>query len=81
MKFAGKFMELENIILCEVTQTEMNSHYVLTDKWILTPNLSIPMIQPAEHMELRRTEDPGINASVYIGQQLDDHGRWNEGGI
>ncbi|KAL6090979.1 hypothetical protein STEG23_015532, partial [Scotinomys teguina] len=26
MKFAGKWMELENIILCEVTQTQKNKH-------------------------------------------------------
>ncbi|KAL6071399.1 hypothetical protein STEG23_009042 [Scotinomys teguina] len=26
MKFAGKWMELENIILCEVTQTQKDKH-------------------------------------------------------
>jgi hypothetical protein len=26
MKFAGKWMELENIILSEVTQTQKNTH-------------------------------------------------------
>jgi hypothetical protein len=33
-KFAGKWMELENIILSEVTQSQKNKHgrYVLTDK-------------------------------------------------
>ena len=38
MKFLGKLMELENIILSEVTQCQKNTHtcYVLNDKWILT---------------------------------------------
>ena len=37
MKFAGKWMELEKIILSEVTQTQKDKHgmYVLTYKWIL----------------------------------------------
>jgi hypothetical protein len=34
MKFTGKWMELENIILSEVTQSQKN-WYVRTDKWIL----------------------------------------------
>jgi hypothetical protein len=34
MKFLGKWMELEKIHL---------TWYVLTDKWILVPNLRIPM--------------------------------------
>jgi hypothetical protein len=36
MKFAGKWMERENIILNEVTQSQKNhTWYALTDKWIL----------------------------------------------
>jgi hypothetical protein len=30
---------------------------VLTDKWILAPKLTMPMIQPTDNMELRRKED------------------------
>jgi hypothetical protein len=33
--FAGKWMELGNIILSEVTQTQEHAWYVLTNKWIL----------------------------------------------
>jgi hypothetical protein len=46
MKFLGKWMELENIILSEVTQTqkEIYTWYIFTDKWILAQNLRIPMI-------------------------------------
>ena len=36
MKFLDKWMELENIILSEVTQSQKDqSWYALTDKWIL----------------------------------------------
>ena len=37
MNFSGKWMELEKIILSEVTQTQKDKHgmYVLTYKWIL----------------------------------------------
>jgi hypothetical protein len=37
MKFVGKWVELENIILSEVTQTQKDTHGMqLTCKWILT---------------------------------------------
>jgi hypothetical protein len=36
IKLLGKWMELENIILSEVTQSPKNrTWYVFTDKWIL----------------------------------------------
>jgi hypothetical protein len=37
LSFAGKWMELENIILSEVTQTKRTCMvwYVLTNRWIL----------------------------------------------
>jgi hypothetical protein len=41
MKFTGKSMELENIILSEVTQTQKNT-YGISDKWILVQKLRIP---------------------------------------
>jgi hypothetical protein len=34
MNYAGKWMELENIVLSEVTQTQKDMH-VLTNKWLL----------------------------------------------
>jgi hypothetical protein len=42
MKFLGKWMDMEGIILSEVTQSQRNSHNVLTDKWILAQNLGYP---------------------------------------
>jgi hypothetical protein len=38
MKFAGKWMELENIILCEVTHTQKDKYYVsffIRGSWLL----------------------------------------------
>jgi hypothetical protein len=37
-------MDLEGIILSEVTQTKELAQYVLTDKWILAQKLRIPKI-------------------------------------
>jgi hypothetical protein len=39
MKFAGKRMELENIMLSELTVTKEHAWYKLTDKWILGKNV------------------------------------------
>jgi hypothetical protein len=49
MKFLGKWMELESIILNEVTQC-----YTLTDKLILPHTLRIPQIQFIDHMKLKK---------------------------
>ena len=39
MKFLGKWLKLENIILSEVTQSQKNTHNAVTDKWILAQKL------------------------------------------
>ena len=44
MKFLGKWMDLEGIILSEVTHSQRNSLNVLTVKWILAQKLRIPKI-------------------------------------
>ena len=44
MKFLSKWMQLENIILSEVTQSQKNT-YVLIVKGILAQKLGIPKIQ------------------------------------
>ena len=59
MKFLGKCMDLEDIILSEVTK-ELTS-YALTDKWILAQKLRIPKIQFAKHMNLKRKEDQSVD--------------------
>jgi hypothetical protein len=55
MKFTGKWMEVENIILCEATKiTKEHTLYVLTDKWILAQKCRIPMIQFTVHMKPKK---------------------------
>jgi hypothetical protein len=44
MKFIGKWIDVEGIILSEVTQSKELTQYVLTDKWILVQKLRIPKI-------------------------------------
>jgi hypothetical protein len=60
MKFLGKWMELENIILSGVTQSEKNT---LTD---ISPKLGIPKIQFTDHMKLKKKEDQSVDASVLL---------------
>ena len=60
VKFLAKWMDLEGIILSEVTHSQRNSHNnVLTDKWILAQNLGYPRykIQFPKHMKLKKNED------------------------
>jgi hypothetical protein len=57
MKFLGKCIELENIILSEVTQPQKNTWYALTYKWILAQKLQITKIQFTDHMKLKKKED------------------------
>jgi hypothetical protein len=45
MKFLGTWMELEDIILSEVTKLQKNTHGMHSlNKWILPQNLRIPKI-------------------------------------
>jgi hypothetical protein len=60
MKFLGKWMELENIILSEHTWN------ALTDKWILAQKLRIHKIQFTDHMKLEKNEDQSVGALVLL---------------
>jgi hypothetical protein len=51
MEFTGKGMELENI-----NQTQKNIHGMYSN---LPKKLTMPVIQPTNHMEFRRKEDQG----------------------
>jgi hypothetical protein len=55
MKFFGKWMELENIILSEVTQSQKNTHGIHPwyNKWILAQKLEIAKIQFIYQMKLK----------------------------
>ena len=65
MKLTSKWMELENVILSEVTQsqkknkTKKNNNkkptwYILTDKWILGKKIGIPMIQLTDYTKFKK---------------------------
>ena len=52
-------MELENIILSQVTQSQKNTHGIHSLTYI-----AIPKIQFTDHMKLKRKEDQNVDASV-----------------
>jgi hypothetical protein len=68
MKFLGKWMELENIILNEVTQLKkihgLHS-LILTDKWILAQKFQITKIYFTDHMKLKK-EDQSVGDSALL---------------
>jgi hypothetical protein len=66
MKFLGKWMDLEDIILSEVTQSQKNSHDIHSDKWRLAQKLRIPKIQFVKHMERKKKEDQSADASLLL---------------
>ena len=59
-------MDLEGIILSEVTQSQKNSHNMyLIDKWILAQKFRIPKIQFIDHMKLKK-EDQSVDTSALL---------------
>ena len=65
MKLLGKWMDLEDIILSKVIQSQKNTHkYALTDKWILAQKLQIPKIQFTDHMKFKKKKDQSMGALV-----------------
>jgi hypothetical protein len=67
MKFPGKWMELENIILSPHTCifTKEYTWYAFIDKWILAQKLRKPKIQFTDHMKLKN-KDQSVNASMIL---------------
>jgi hypothetical protein len=63
MKFLGKWVHLEDIILSEVTQSQKKS---LTDKWILAQKPRIPKIQFAKHKKIKTKEDQSMDTSFLL---------------
>jgi hypothetical protein len=55
MKFLGKWMYLEGIILSEVTQSQKNSYDMYS--LILAQKLRIPKIQFEKHMKLKKNRE------------------------
>jgi hypothetical protein len=77
MKFTGKWMELENIILSEVSQSQI----ILTDKWVRGKEHGTPMIQLTDNMKLKRKEDKRVDASVLFrrGNKIFEGNRGRQG--
>ena len=62
MNLVGKWIELENIVLSEVTQTQKDVHgNLLTDKWILAKKFRIPMIPFIDHRKHIKKEGPSVD--------------------
>jgi hypothetical protein len=66
MKFTGKWMQLENFILSEVTLLEKNIHGMQSVKWILTQKLGIPKVQFTDHMKFKKLEDHSVVISALL---------------
>ena len=66
MKLSGKWMELENIILSEVTQTQKNT----CDMYSVRSGYNKPICsenpQPKDHMELKKKEGQNVESSILI---------------
>ena len=65
-------MELENIILSEVTQTQKNHiWYILTNKWILIKKekYRTPKIQSTELKKVNKLKAPSEDSSVPLGRE------------
>jgi hypothetical protein len=68
--FAGKWMELENIILSEVTQTQKDRHG--TNKWILAKKKKVQNTQDIVH----RTQKAQQAEGPWEGKWTGVEGRW-----
>jgi hypothetical protein len=65
MKFLGKWMKLENVILREVTQSQKNTHGMCS----LTSGdqkLEIPKIQFTDQMKLKKKEDQSMVTLILL---------------
>jgi hypothetical protein len=68
VKFLEKWMDLEDIILSEITQSQKTHMIAHSDKWILAQKLRIPKIQFAKHMKLQK-EDQNMDASIPLKRE------------
>jgi hypothetical protein len=63
INFLSKWMDLEAIILSEVTQSQKNTDdmHSLISKWLLAQTFKIPMIQFAKCIKLKKKEDHRVD--------------------
>jgi hypothetical protein len=69
MKFLGKWMELENIILCKATQSQKNTHMNSLISGILAQKFRTPKIQFTNHMKLTKKEYHRMDTSVLLRRE------------
>ena len=82
VKFANKWMELENVILSEVTQTQKSVYacYVLIEKWILAKKYRMFRIQPTDCKKCNKQEGKSKNV-FYLEGKTNNHRTQREGHI
>jgi hypothetical protein len=61
MKFLGKWMKLENIILSEVTQSQKKTHGIYS---LISSKLRTTKIQFTDHMKLKKEEQSAVFQSI-----------------
>jgi len=66
MKFTGKWMELENIILSEVNQSQKNTHGMYSLIRDIRQIFRIPMTQLTGYLKLKKKEDQSVDVSVLL---------------
>ena len=64
MSFVDKWVELENIILSDVTQTQKDIHGVYHWKSDISQKYKIPRIQPTDHKKFNKKEAWSEDVSV-----------------
>jgi hypothetical protein len=72
LSFAGKLMELENIILSEVTQTQKGIHgiYSLINGHYPPKKFWIPKLQSTELKKVNKLKCPSEDSSVSLGRRM-----------
>ena len=82
LKFLSKWVELENSIVSEVTQSQKNTHtwYAITNKWILAQIFGIPKTQFTDQMKLKKKEEQIMNSLFLIrkGEQKTHRRRYRD---
>jgi hypothetical protein len=75
VKFLDEWMELENIILSKLTQSQKNTYCIhsLKSRWMLDQKLQIPKIQFTDHMKLRKKDDQSVGVSVPLRREQNTH--------
>ena len=63
MKFLGKWIDLEDIILSEVTQSQKDIHAMHS---LMSGKLRIPKMPFAQHTKLKKKEDQSVDTLLLL---------------